>query len=67
MKREKIVSLLINLYQDVFLKERFFLFFFYIFQDVLSPIDEDEAESQTVLIGDKNVKVKNDSSLSFYT
>lgn len=59
MKREKIVSLLINLYQDVFLKERFFLFFFYmyIFQDVLSPIDEDEAESQTVLIGDKNVKV----------
>lgn len=67
MKREKIVSLLINLYQDVFLKERFFLFFFYIFQDVLSPIDEDEAESQTVLIGDKNVNVKNDSSLSFYT
>lgn len=67
MKREKIVSLLINLYQDVFLKERFFLFFFYIFQDVLSPIDEDEAESQTVLIGDKNVMVKNDSSLSFYT
>lgn len=67
MKREKIVSLLINLYQDVFLKERFFLFFFYIFQDGLSPIDEDEAESQTVLIGDKNVKVKNDSSLSFYT
>lgn len=28
-------------------------------KDVLSPIDEDEAESQTVLIGDKNVKPKN--------
>lgn len=30
----------------------------FIFQEVLSPIDEEEAESQTVLIGNKDVKVK---------
>lgn len=31
---------------------------FFIFQGVLSPIDEEEAERQTVLIGNKDVKVK---------
>lgn len=67
MKREKNSFSFNQPLSGCFPKRKVFSIFFYIFQDVLSPIDEDEAESQTVLIGDKNVKVKNDSSLRFYT